>query len=73
MSAIRIPAAAVIQRGQMELVFVVANGDAQLRIVKTGTRVGDEVEVVSGLDSGEQVVTEGAVALTDGQPVTVKP
>ncbi len=72
-SAIRIPAAAVIQRGQMELVFVVANGDAQLRIVKTGTRVGDEVEVVSGLDSGEQVVTEGAVALTDGQPVTVKP
>ena len=46
---------------------------AQLRLVKTGTRVGDEVEVVSGLDSGEQVVTEGAAALTDGQPVTVKP
>ena len=72
-SAIRVPVSAVIQRGQMELVFVVANGHAQLRLVKTGARVGDEVEVVSGLDSGEQVVTEGASALTDGQPLIVKP
>jgi RND family efflux transporter MFP subunit len=71
--AIRVPASAVIQRGQMELVFIVANGHAQLRIVKTGSRVGDEVEVVSGLNSGEQVVTEGASALADGQPVTIKP
>jgi multidrug efflux pump subunit AcrA (membrane-fusion protein) len=57
----------------MELVFVAANNHAQLRLVKTGARVGDEVEVVSGLDSGEQIVTEGAAALTDGQPMTVKP
>ena len=35
---------------------------------KPATRVGDEVEVVSGLDSGEQVVTEGAATLADGQP-----
>jgi RND family efflux transporter MFP subunit len=72
-SAIRVPVSAVIQRGQMELVFVAANNHAQLRLVKTGARVGDEVEVVSGLDSGEQIVTEDAAALTDGQPVTVKP
>jgi RND family efflux transporter MFP subunit len=70
-SAIRVPVSAVVQRGQ--IVFVVVNGRAQLRLVKTGARVGDEVEVVSGLDSGEQVVTEGASALTDGQPVIVKP
>lgn len=72
-SAIRVPASAVIQRGQMELVFVVASGHAQLRLVKTGSRVGDEIELVSGLDSGEQVVTDGAASLTDGQPVTIKP
>ena len=62
-----------VQRGQMEIVFVVANGHAQLRLVKTGARVGDEVEVVSGLDSGEPVVTDGAAILMDGQPVAVKP
>ena len=71
-SAIRVPAATVIQRGQMELVFVVANGHAQLRLVKTGSHVGDEIELASGLNSGEQVVTEGVSALTDGQPVIVK-
>lgn len=72
-SAIRVPAAAVIQRGQMELVFVIVSGHAQMRLVKTGGRIADEIELVSGLDSGEQVVTEGAAALTDGQPVTLKP
>lgn len=71
-SAIRVPAAAVIQRGQMELVFVVASGHAQLRLVKSGSRIGDEVEVVSGLDSGEQVVVEGAAGLADGQAVSLQ-
>ena len=71
-SAIRVPAAAVIQRGQMELVFVVASNHAQLRLVKTGSRIGDEIELVSGLNSGEQVVTEDASTLVDGQPVTLK-
>ncbi len=72
-SALRAPASAVVQRGQMELVFVVVNGHAQLRLVKTGKRIGDEVELVSGVDAGEQVVTEGAGNLVDGQPLTVKP
>jgi hypothetical protein len=71
-SALRAPAPAVVQRGQMELVFVVVNGHAQLRIVKTGKRIGDEVELVSGVDAGERVVTERAAILVDGQPVEVK-
>ncbi len=72
-SALRAPASAVVQRGQMELVFVVVNGRAQLRIVKTGKRIGDEVELVSGVDAGEQVVVDGAGNLVDGQPLTIKP
>ncbi|HXR49367.1 MAG TPA: efflux RND transporter periplasmic adaptor subunit [Candidatus Limnocylindrales bacterium] len=71
-SALRVPVTAVLQRGEMELVFVVASGRAQLRIIKTGERVGDEVELVSGVDAGEQVVVDGAARLTDGQPVEVK-
>jgi RND family efflux transporter MFP subunit len=72
-SALRVPAAAVVQRGQMELVFVAVNGHAQLRIVKTGKRIGDEVELVSGVDAGESVVVDGTAHLMDGQPLTVKP
>jgi RND family efflux transporter MFP subunit len=70
--ALRVPASAVVQRGQMEIVLVVANGQARLRLVRTGKRVGDEVEVVSGLEAGEQVVVDGAAGLIDGQPVQVK-
>jgi len=72
-SALRVPAAAVIQRGQLELLFVVANQHAQLRIIKTGARAGHEVEVISGLDPGEQVVVSGADQLLDGQPVVANP
>ena len=71
-SALRVPASAVIQRGDMELLFVVADNRAQLRIVKTGARVGDEMEIVSGLNSGEQVVISGAEQLLDGQPVSIQ-
>jgi len=71
-SALRVPASAVLQRGEMELVFVVANGHAQLRIVKTGKHVGNEIELVSGVDAGEQVVTTGAAQLMDGQAVEVR-
>jgi RND family efflux transporter MFP subunit len=70
--AIHVPISAVVQRGQMEIIFVVNNGHAELRLVKTGARVGDEIEVVSGLDSGETVVTNGATDLTDGQPVSIQ-
>jgi RND family efflux transporter MFP subunit len=68
-SALRVPAAAVIQRGQMELVFLVTEGRARLRLVKTGKRIDGEVEIVSGVEAGEQVVVEGAAQLRDGQPV----
>jgi RND family efflux transporter MFP subunit len=72
-SALRVPASAIVLRGQMELAFVVQDGRAQLRIVKTGKRLGDEVEVVSGLTAGELIVVEGATSLRDGQPVEVRP
>lgn len=72
-AALRLPVSAIVTRGQMELVFVVADGRAQLRIIKTGKRLGDEVEIVSGLTAGETVVTAGAASLRDGQPVEVKP
>ena len=71
-TALRVPVAAVTQRGQMELVFIVSDGKAQLRIVKTGKRIGADVELVSGVSAGEKIVTEGATELLDGQPVNVR-
>jgi RND family efflux transporter MFP subunit len=72
-SALRVPVSAVVQRGQMEIVFVAKGGRAELRLVKTGKRIGNEVELVSGIEAGEKIVVEGAAGLMDGQPLTIKP
>ena len=70
-TALRVPASAVVQRGQMEIVFVVKDAHAHLRLVKTGRRVGDEVELVSGIDAGEEVVADTDPRMVDGEPVSV--
>jgi RND family efflux transporter MFP subunit len=70
--SLRVPVSAVVQRGQLEIVFVVANQHAQLHLVKAGKRVGDELEILSGLHAGDAVVIDGAAQLTDGQPVKAK-
>jgi len=71
--ALTVPAAAVSVLGQMERVFVVTAGHAQLRLVKTGARDGDRVEIAAGLDAGETVVVAPPAALRDGQPVEIQP
>lgn len=67
--SVRVPATAVVTRGQLEIVFAVENQHARLHLVKTGERLGDEVELLSGLDAGSSVVTSSADQLTDGQLV----
>ena len=71
-ATVRVPASAVVARGQMEFVVVAAEGTARLRIVKTGKRAGDDVELVSGVEAGETVVVDDPGALVDGQPLQLR-
>ena len=71
-NSVRVPASAVVVRGQLEILFVITNQRAQLHLVKTGRKIGDEVEILAGLDAGESVVIGGASLLVDGQPVEAK-
>jgi RND family efflux transporter MFP subunit len=68
-----VPQSAVLKRGQMELIFVAQQGTAALRLVKTGKVLEDRVEVLSGLEEGEQIIVSETTKLTDGQPVTIQP
>lgn len=68
-----VPTDSVIRRGQMELVFVVQDGRASLRLVETGKKLTKGFEILSGLKDGEQVVVRGAAKLVDGQPVSIQP
>lgn len=72
-NSISLPAAAVIAFGQMEKIFVVDNSIAHLRLVRTGEHHDGRVEILSGLNGSEQVVSEGGGALSDGQAVRVQP
>jgi RND family efflux transporter MFP subunit len=68
-----VPREAVLHRGQMEAVFVVRDKRASLRLVKTGKLLGDQLEILSGLEPGDLVVTGNTANLTDGQAVTAQP
>lgn len=65
-----VPAEALMTFGQMERLFVVADGLARLRLVRSGARTDGEVEILSGLQAGESVVVQGNRQLVDGQPVS---
>ncbi|MBU0944804.1 MAG: efflux RND transporter periplasmic adaptor subunit [Proteobacteria bacterium] len=67
-----VPQPAVISRGQMDLVFVVEENIARLRLIRTGAVYDGNVEILSGLDPGEVVVVRGAEKLQDGQPLTIE-
>lgn len=71
-SRLHVPSSAVVQRGQLEIAFVVADQRATLHLIKTGKRIGDQLEILSGLEAGDAVVVDGATLLKDGQPVEVK-
>jgi RND family efflux transporter MFP subunit len=71
--ALVIPGEALIERGQLQQVFVIEDGQARLRMVTAGQRVDDRVEVLSGLNDGEKVVAPVPAGLADGAPVEVRP
>ncbi|MGH9520915.1 MAG: efflux RND transporter periplasmic adaptor subunit, partial [Terriglobales bacterium] len=56
-----VPSAAVIQRGQLQAVYVVDDKNiADLRYITLGRNLGQKVEVLSGLASGERIVFDPA-------------
>ncbi len=70
--ALRVPAEALVVRGQLEMVFVLDGQRARMRLVRSGKRVGDEVEILAGLEEKDRVIVAGGLNLQDGQPVEAR-
>jgi RND family efflux transporter MFP subunit len=68
-SGILLPQTLLRERGQLTYLLVAQDGRAALRLVKIGRANGDVVEVLSGLQAGEQVITRAEAELVDGQPI----
>jgi RND family efflux transporter MFP subunit len=58
--ALLVPAAAIVQRGQLSGLYVVEDGVLHFRLVRTGGRLDDRVEILSGLAEGATIVAAGA-------------
>lgn len=71
-AVLAVPEVAVLTRATESYVFVVADGKARKRTVTVGVRGGGNVEVLSGLQDGDQVIVEGQTTLNDGDQVTIK-
>jgi len=68
-----VPASAVHHRGGLELVVTrAADGTARTRAVTSGAEVGEgRIEILSGLDEGDQVAVDLAAPVADGTPLEV--
>ena len=65
-----VPVQSVLERGQLTFVYVVDPAKiAHMRLIQTGKRYGDRVEILSGLSEGDQVVLEPLSAVKDGAAV----
>ncbi len=71
-SLLAIPAEAVTDRGQLQSVLVTDKGIAHTRLITTGQKVKDRVEVLSGLAAGEKVIFPVPAGLSDGARVEVR-
>lgn len=69
---VTVPAAAVVERGQLQSVFVIEDGVVRNRLITTGTRQMNAMEVLSGLSEGEKVATPIPAGLLDGARVEVR-
>jgi membrane fusion protein, copper/silver efflux system len=59
-----VPADAVLDAGTEKKIFVDrGNGYFEPRVVETGERFSDRVEIVKGLKAGERIVTSGTFLL----------
>ncbi|MEH6630844.1 MAG: efflux RND transporter periplasmic adaptor subunit [Halopseudomonas aestusnigri] len=62
---------AVIQSANGPMVFLNADGRAQPRPIQLGQQIGERIEVIYGLQVGDQVVTRGNERLFPGMPLQI--
>jgi len=65
------PAAAARNQDGQDIVYVVRGDLVERRVVRLGSVVGDQVEVMAGVTAGERVIVDGPADLADGDRVVV--
>lgn len=69
--ALLVPTESVIPVLKGKKVFVVKNGKAEEVMVETGLRSDRSIQIISGLQAGDTVITKGIMAIKAGAPVKI--
>ena len=76
--ALLIPPSAISENSEGQQYVYIASevgsdqiGRAEKRIISTGLSQGDLIEVLSGLEAGEQIIMEGARRVREGQEIEI--
>jgi membrane fusion protein (multidrug efflux system) len=68
--ALLVPAESIIPELSGYKVFVVgADGKAEERIIEIGTRTDTQVQILTGLNEGDLVLTTGVMQVRQGMPL----
>ncbi|MGA9326064.1 MAG: efflux RND transporter periplasmic adaptor subunit [Salegentibacter sp.] len=68
--SVMVPEEALVKHGELTGIYTLSSeGTAILRWIRTGRKVGDKVEVLSGLSADEQYILSADSKLTNGSPV----
>jgi len=67
-----VPSAALFNFSGLEKLFVIENGKVAERIVRSGTRLDGQVEIVEGVKEGELVAASNIENLQQGREVSVR-
>lgn len=70
-SLILIPTYSIVDKKDRDAVFTVYDNKALLKFINTGRMSGGKVEIVSGLEPGETLITTGTTKLNDGDSILV--
>jgi membrane fusion protein, multidrug efflux system len=70
-SVLQIPKIALVLDHAEPFVYVLEQGKAVGKTIKTGAILYDKVEVLSGLKAGEKVVTNGQINIKEGSNIAV--
>jgi membrane fusion protein (multidrug efflux system) len=70
-SALMVPTQAIIPILKGKKVFTTENGKVVSKEVTTGTRTDELIEITSGINAGDTIITTGVMQLRDSMPVKV--
>src|SRR5665213_36579 len=70
-NVIMVPTQSIVPALKSEKVYICQGGKAVAKVVKTGIRTDAAIQVITGLEVGDTVITDGIMQMRPGMPVKI--